>query len=64
MGTLNVKIDTIQEATKILSRDTRDLGEKLGLGFDRLMYLAVGGIVVKAGFDLYINERNRARTHN
>jgi len=70
---LGTKMDTVQAAIKDLSRDTKDLskkvdadvkdlGKKVDSKFDRLMYLVVGGVVVKAGFDLYVNERNWERT--
>ena len=66
MGILGTKIDTVQAAIKDLSKkvdtDIKDLARKVDLKFDRLMYLVVGGVVVEAGFDLYINERNWART--
>ena len=52
MGT---KMDTVQA-------DIRDLSKKVDSKFDRLMFLVVGGVVVKAGFDLYVNERNWERT--
>lgn len=43
---------------KDLSRDTKGLGKKVNSKFDRLMYFTIRGVVVKAGFDLYINERS------
>ena len=58
MGISGTKMDTVQAAIKDLSRDTKDLSKKIDSGFDRLMYLIVGGEVVKAGFDLYISEGN------
>ena len=55
-------MDTVQAAIKDLGADIKGLGKKVDSKFDRLMYLVVGGVVVKAGFDLYVNERNWART--
>ena len=59
MGT---KMDTVQAAIRDLNRHIKDLGKKVDSKFDRLMYLVVGGVVVKTGFDLYVNDRNWERT--
>ena len=42
----------------VVSRDINNLDKKVDSGFDRLIFLVVGGVVMKAGFDLYINKRN------
>ena len=59
---MGAKLDIVVQDLKALDRkvdqDLKDLGRKVDSKFNRLMYMIVGGVVMKASFDLYIKERN------
>ena len=52
------KLDVVRGDIKDLARRVDDLGKRFDSKFDRLMFLVVGGVVMKIGLDLYMNERN------
>ena len=52
----------IKDLGSQVDADIKDLGRKVNSKFDRLMYLIVAGVVMKASFDLYINECNWGKT--
>jgi len=54
MAILTTKMDTAQATIK-------DLSNKFDAKPDQLMYFIVGGVIVEAGFGLYLKERNWKR---
>ena len=51
-------MDVVRGDIKDLAKRVDDLGKRFDSKFDRLMFLVVGGVVMKIGLDLYVNERN------